>query len=101
MPSLTSLAFDQLSRRLYTVYQSITRCSQAWEHLTQTERDAWREVVDIAMDEAFCTTCGDSTICLKCNADISVGRCTFCGEDLICPNCTAAETKDKALSKTP
>jgi hypothetical protein len=58
----------------YTVWAYRTGAGDAWEHLDQNTRVAWREVLkfvleDVAEDLSFCAGCGDPLTCAQCDEE--------------------------------
>jgi len=55
-----------------------------WEHITERERQAFRDVLEYAGEEPACADCGYDMICPLC---CSSYVCPECQEDMVCPSC--------------
>lgn len=86
----TNSRVETLARRAFFVFQTGARINEAWEQIPEYQRQAWRDVVDLLNDEAFCERCGNWLVCHGCH----VRSCGFCGADLTCPTCAIAEAFD-------
>lgn len=65
-------ALETAAKLAYDIWASrIHRTRPAFEHLLESERDGWREVVRYLTSEPECATCGDDLLCVDCNiADV-------------------------------
>lgn len=56
---------EERARTRFTIFADATGGQSAWEHLTERQRQGWRDVA--AHVDEDCPSCGEPLVCVDCN----------------------------------